>query len=54
ASTDRRQSRPLRAQGAGFGERPKQLGDKVRGNGQEVRRYKEGARRLRCGDWQYL
>jgi hypothetical protein len=54
APPDRRQGRPLRAQGASPGGRPRSMGGQVRGDGPEVQPHQEGARRLRCRDWQHL
>lgn len=52
--SDRCQGRPLRTQGTSSRDIKGSMGAKVRGDGQEVRRDQEGARRLRCRDWQHL
>jgi hypothetical protein len=54
APPDRRQGRPLRAQGASPGGFPRSMGGQVRGDEPEVQPDQEGARRLCCRDWQHL
>ena len=50
APPDRRQVRPLRTQSPGSRAVPRPVGVQVRGDGQEIRRHQEGARRLCQGD----
>jgi predicted RNase H-like nuclease (RuvC/YqgF family) len=51
APPNRRQVRPLRTQSPSSRAIPRPVGDQVRGDGQEIRRHQEGARRLCQGDW---
>ena len=54
ATPDRRESRPLRAQGPGSRGWCQPMGDQVRGDGQEVRRRPEGAGGFPTRDWKHL